>query len=182
MAFGWIDFTGSAASVVRKPQRSLVVSPSFSFRTLVQDVYAPEPFSEVQARLDAEKASLAGDDVFGRMLPEIGEWPEVADHPFASFLASQAAKSGSPTVDSNELETQLCEPLPLWSAHRPWLNDLSGGDPVAAYAVRAGLVRVSDIPDELRGDARAAERIAFLRSNVPTNEKLQIEKTILIQI
>lgn len=138
---------------------------------------APEPFTEVQARLDAEEASLAGDDVFGRMLPEIGEWPEVEDHPFAAFLASQAAKSGSPVVDPVELETQLCEPLPLWSVHSAWLNDLSGGDPVAAYAVRRGLVRVSDIPEELRGDARAAERVAFLQRDVPTQEKTQIEKS-----
>jgi len=137
---------------------------------------APEPFTEVQARLDAEEASLAADDVFGRMLPEIGEWPEVEDHPFAAFLASQATKLGSPVIDPAELETQLCEPLPLWSVHRAWLNDLSGGDPVAAYALRMGWVRVSDIPRELRGDSRGAERAAFLRKVVPKEEQTKIEK------
>lgn len=137
---------------------------------------APEPFVEIQARLDTEKASLAGDDVFGRTLPQFEEWPEVEDHPFAAFLAAQATRLENPNIDPCELETQLCDPLPIWSVHIAWLNDLSGGDPVAAYAMRAGLVCVSDIPDELKGDARAAERIAFLHSYVPIQEKIKIQK------
>ncbi|MET4129928.1 helix-turn-helix transcriptional regulator [Roseovarius sp. MBR-6] len=141
-----------------------------------------DPFGEVSARLDAEEASVVADDVLGKMLRDVEEWPEVEDHPFTAFLAEQAEKLKSPTVDAAELETQLLEPLPVWRIHLAWLNDLSGGDPVAAYALHSGLVRVSDIPNELREDARTAERVAFLRKAVSPEEKAQFEQNKFNQI
>jgi hypothetical protein len=136
---------------------------------------ASELFAEANLRLDAEEASVVADDVFGKMLPFVEEWPEVRDCPFTAFLAQQAKNLKRPTLDSAELETQLIDPLPVWSVHSAWLNELSGGDPVAAHALRAGLARVSDIPDQLREDARGGERITFLRKFVPTEERKQIE-------
>src|SRR6202051_1196030 len=41
IAFGWIAPTSLLASVVRNPKRSLVVSPSFTFRTDVHRVQIP---------------------------------------------------------------------------------------------------------------------------------------------
>lgn len=41
MALGWIGATTSLGSVVRKPNRSFVVSPSFTFRTHVQLTQMP---------------------------------------------------------------------------------------------------------------------------------------------
>lgn len=41
MALGWIGATTSFGSVVRNPNKSLCVSPSFTFRTEVQRVQIP---------------------------------------------------------------------------------------------------------------------------------------------
>jgi hypothetical protein len=41
MALGWIGFTSALGSVVRKPNRSLVVSPSLTFLTDVHLVQTP---------------------------------------------------------------------------------------------------------------------------------------------
>jgi len=41
MALGWIALTSAFGSVVRKPNRSLVVSPSLTLRTDVQRVHRP---------------------------------------------------------------------------------------------------------------------------------------------
>lgn len=138
---------------------------------------APDPFFDVSARLDAEEASVVDDDVFGQKLPNVEEWPEPEDVPFTAFLATQATNLKSPDLVLTQLDTQLCDPLPVWSIHSAWLNDVSGGDLVAAHALRAGLVRVSEIPAELRDEGRQAERVAFLRNVVPTEEKAEIEKT-----
>lgn len=137
---------------------------------------APDLFVDASARLEAEEASVAAADVFGQMFPEVEGWPEAQDRPFTAFLDTQARNLKSPAVDPAELEVELFEPLPVWSIHSALLDELSRGDPVAAHALRAGLVRVSDIPDELREDGRGAERVALLRKAVPKEERVQIEQ------
>lgn len=137
---------------------------------------APGIFDQANARFDAVEASIIAYDVFGRMLPDVEGWPEAQDHPFTAFLVAQARRIESPHVDPTELDTDLIEPLPLLWIHSAWLDCLSGGNTVAAYALRTGLVKVSNIPHEFRGDGRLAERIAFLCKAVPYEVKKQIER------
>ena len=59
IAFGWIAATSLFGSVVRKPERSFVASPSFTFRTDVQLVQIPA--KKASGRLSSKANLRCGD-------------------------------------------------------------------------------------------------------------------------
>lgn len=57
MAWGWTRLTSAFGSQVRKAKTSVVISPSFAFRTLVQFVHSPA--NAIRGRARAERTRLA---------------------------------------------------------------------------------------------------------------------------
>ncbi|MFP5511408.1 MAG: helix-turn-helix domain-containing protein [Alphaproteobacteria bacterium] len=131
-------------------------------------------------RFEREAASVNAGDVFGILLPEPDGWPEVEDMPFTSVLAEKARGLASSLVDPAEMDTEIGDPLPIWSIHTAWLEAWVGGDRVAKYALLSGLARVADIPEDLRSAEEMTERVAFLRKLVPQKDHKRIEQNEFI--
>lgn len=50
------------------------------------------------------------------------------------------------------------------------IERLTGDDPDAGYALLRGHVRLKDIPDELLGDGKKVERVAWMIERIPGEE------------
>lgn len=141
---------------------------------------ATDPPVGLAERFERETASVDAGDVFGKMLPEQDGWPEVEDMPFTSYLAETARGLASSLVDPAEMDTDIGDPLPLWSIQTAWLEAWVGGDRVAKYALLSGLALVADIPGHLRTAEEMARRVAFLRKLVPQKDHKRIEQNEFI--
>lgn len=141
---------------------------------------ATDPPVGLAVRFEREAISVDAGDVFGKMLPEPDGWPEVEDMPFTSFLAETARGLASSLVDPVDMDTDIGDPLPVWSIHTAWLEAWLGGDRVARYALSSGLARVADIPGDLRTAGEMARRVAFLRKLVPQKDYKRIEQNEFI--
>lgn len=136
--------------------------------------------ADLAERFEKEAKSIEAGDVFGSLLSEPDSWPEVDETPFAAFLAERSRDLGSSVVKPEALQTELFEPLPSWSIHIAWLEELVGGDRVARHVLYSGLARVGDIPAELRQPGKVIERVDFLRKLVSPKDQKRIEQSDFI--
>ncbi len=134
--------------------------------------------------LDAERASIAERDIFVRSIDE----HEVNDsyygdnrNPFNDFLIEQA-KSLEPdndAIDADDIHNLgNFDDLPSFNLFESYRKKITGGSRRADYALSRGYVRISEIPEELRGEDESvtAERVKRLESKVKDEEWIEYEE------
>ncbi len=154
--------------------------------------YLPEfawPYS------DADKESIDTRDVFGA---RIGKWRDGywdgdgGRSPFSDFLVEQVKNLGD--NDAINHEEILYEPAhELDSGHsgyykarlfKKFRESLSGGSLRADYALTRRYVRITQIPEELRGEAKdtVAKRVKWLEAKVPDEVWDEYESSMIVKI
>ena len=131
-----------------------------------------------------EGRSIEARDVFGRQLLDdfMNENFDPQDrNPFADYLQAFAEKSGAKDIsfDPDGLGGwKTSEGLPEYRIAPDVVETLTGGDRWAAFALRHGFARIRDIPDHLMGKEESTERIEWLASKVPVEERARHEALI----
>lgn len=132
-----------------------------------------------------EKNSLAHRDVFGRIVLETDHGADRFDpsatNPFVEFLRKVAGDIGSAEVDPEYLELPYGGGMPRWTVFENWLHQLTGGDALARCAVEKVEGVIDTIPENLKGEARTAERVAFLIDRMPPDLRAREEARLAEQ-
>lgn len=130
----------------------------------------------------AERESIAKRDLFGAHVGDdafdLGYDPS-RNNPFADFLDHLAKKVGATSVSfERDHGWKTSEGMPDYRIGKDYIEYLTGGDHYAKHAFLRGHVRLKDIPTDLLGDEKKAERIEWMVARIPKDElvKQKIEK------
>ena len=121
-----------------------------------------------------ERELIAKRDLFGVQASEQAfdcGYDRSANNPFADYLEKFASEGQAQTITfDRDFGWRTSEGLPKYRIGADIIERLTGGDPGAEYALLRGHVRLKDIPDELLGDDKEAERIAWMIACIPEEE------------
>jgi transcriptional regulator with XRE-family HTH domain len=127
----------------------------------------------VEELTELEKRSIEGRDIHGLSLQESGITWEGGGTPFFNFLEDFARRSGADLFEFREGPWFGDEDTPEYRIAPDAVEDLTGGNRLAQYALKRGHARLRDIPFELRFDrTRWPEWFA---SRVPPDERARLE-------
>jgi transcriptional regulator with XRE-family HTH domain len=119
-----------------------------------------------------EKRDLFGDDIWEDVY-DLGYEPS-ENNPFADFLKHFASKVGARAVsfegDWSTSSWKTSEGMPEYRIGAELISELTGDNPDAEYALLRSHARLKDIPAELHGNERQADRIAWIISRIPEEE------------
>jgi transcriptional regulator with XRE-family HTH domain len=122
----------------------------------------------------AERESITKRDLFG---VQASEWAfdcgydRSANNPFADYLEKFASENQAQTITFDKgFGWKTSEGLPKYRIGAEIIERLTGEDPDAEYALLRGYVQLKDIPDELLGDDKEAERVAWMIERIPGEE------------
>ncbi len=125
-----------------------------------------------------EHCSIIARDLFGKKLLETAQndpFDPDFTNPFVEFVRRLAEETSSDALLPEQLELRS-NGMPDWPPFYEWFQQLTGGDWWAQHALEHGFATIEDIPDELMGDEKTAERIAFLTDRIPEEERARIEE------
>ena len=121
-----------------------------------------------------ERESITKRDLFGIQASEQAfdcGYDRSANNPFADYLEKFASEAQAQTITfDKDFGWKTSEGLPKYRIGAEIIERLTGEDPDAEYALLRGHVRLKDIPDELLGDGREAERVAWMVKRIPGEE------------
>jgi len=128
-----------------------------------------------------EQESIEKRDIFGEHVGpdafDLGYDPS-QNNPFSDFLKHLAEKAEveEKTIffDKN-FGWKTSDGLPAYRIGADLIEQLTGGDPDAEYALLRGHVRLKDIPKDLRGEKMEASRIAWMIARIPEEERAERE-------
>lgn len=121
-----------------------------------------------------EKRDLFGKDVWDQTY-DLG-YDDSTNNPFADFLKYLAQQAEAKTVAFrgdwfDEIDGwKTSEGMPQYRIGADIIESITGLDDDAEYALLRGHVRLKDIPADLLGDEKEADRIAWLTSRIPQEE------------
>ncbi len=123
---------------------------------------------------DGERKSINKRDLFGDHVSDeaydCGYDPSVTN-PFADYLETFATEAQAQTIRfDKEFGWKTSEGLPNYRIGADIIEQLTGGDPDAEYALLRGHVRIKDIPDQLLGGDKEVERVAWMIDRIPVEE------------
>lgn len=134
-----------------------------------------------------ERSSLASRDVFGRVALEENEWswkvhwPEPFDpdetNPFVDFLQEMATSTGSDALRPGRCELRFGN-MPEWPLFETWIEQVTGGDRWAKFALENVKVGLSEMPDDLKGDENTEARVEWIVSKIPSDVREKEEQRI----
>ncbi len=122
----------------------------------------------------AERQSIAKRDLFGEHVGDeafdLGFDPS-QNNPFADYLEDLARDVAATTVTFDKSSGwKTSEGLPNYRIGAEVIEQLTNGDPDAEYAILRGHVRLKDIPENLIGEDKSEERIAWMIARIPEQE------------
>jgi transcriptional regulator with XRE-family HTH domain len=124
-----------------------------------------------------ERDSIKTRDLFGKHVSDdaydLGYDPS-ENNPFADYLAEFAKEVEAKSI-TFEKGWKTSEGMPNFRIGAEFIEQLTGHDPDAEYALLRGHVRLKDIPIELDGDGREAERVGWMIARIP-DEELAVRK------
>lgn len=128
-----------------------------------------------------EKASIEKRDLFGKDISEdnfnLGFDPS-EHNPFADYLRECVSKFNPAAIEFDREGSELKTPegIPEYRIWGGLLDEITGGDEWAEYALKRGHTRIRDIPEGLLSEDAKTERIAWLAAKIPTEDRAEHEK------
>lgn len=135
--------------------------------------------SDFDHACDNERDSLSSRDVFGKVLTTYdGAVPFDPDetNPFHAFVQQLAATIDTGAIDSEMIEPPFGRLMPRWPVFQEWLDDLTGRDSWALYAAENVKGVLGDLPSDLKGREKTAERIEWLVDQIPPEMRAREEE------
>lgn len=127
-----------------------------------------------------EKSSLAARDIFGKLVLATDHGADPFDpdetNPFIDFLRRAAETLNREVIDPEHIELCYRTGLPDWPVFENWLDDLTGGDYWARFAVQNVSGIVKHIPHELNGEENTRRRVDWLIQQIPPELRQQEEE------
>ena len=124
-----------------------------------------------------ERKSIEKRDLFGLYLLENGwqlSFPGDEEvNPIAAYLRHFAQKVGAKEVAIEEEAVDGAFPN-YWIAEDE-IEAITGGSNLARHAMSRGHARIKDIPEDLLGEDRKDDRIAWMVSRIPEKERGDVE-------
>ncbi len=141
--------------------------------------YAAAADNAVANGAAGERESIARRDLFGEHIGDeafdFGFDPSL-NNPFADFLEHLTKKVEAKTISFDKsLGWKTSQGLPEYRIGAEIIEDLTGDDPDAKYALLRGHVRLKDFPQEFLGEEKKAERIAWMIARIPQEEIAKIK-------
>lgn len=128
-----------------------------------------------------ENDSLAARDVFGAVLlnsknAHIDPFNPSATNPFHAFVKELAEGLATDAIDPELIECPNPPGMPSWPLFQKWLDDLTGGDSWAKFAVENVKNCLADMPEKLKGPDKTAERIEWLVRKISPEARAREEQ------
>ncbi len=124
-----------------------------------------------------ERESIEERDLFGVRASEQAfdcGYDRSTNNPFADYLEMFAQEAQAKTITfDKDFGWKTSEGLPTYRIGADIISQLTGEDPDAEYALLRRYVRIKDIPDDLLGDEKEAERVAWMIGRIPEDELAQ---------
>jgi transcriptional regulator with XRE-family HTH domain len=123
--------------------------------------------------LDDELKSIAERDIFGEKISEEAfnfGYNSSGDNPFVSYMHSLGNDIDASSLEIDPLalgNLKADDCMPHYLIAPADLKTLTGGDIWAEFAIEHGHVRISEIPVNLMGRERKAERVYWISSKIP---------------
>ncbi len=127
---------------------------------------------------DWERESIERRDLFGRHASDRAYdqgYDPNTHNPFVDYLRMFAKRIESDDIQI-EIDLDIFNELPRYGIGERIIEEATGDDRRAYYAMSRGHVRVRDIPQGLLGEERKDERIAWLISHIPEKEREALEE------
>lgn len=132
----------------------------------------------IETAISYEAESIEKRDLFGKITAD-HSWNEYALednerlNPFSEYIRFLVGGIGDTPigVESGDEFTYVADGMPPFGIGRVAFDRLSGGNPLAAFALRAGHVKIAAIPKELLAPTAVSERVEWLASHVPPEER-----------
>lgn len=126
-----------------------------------------------------ERKSIEKRDLFGEHTGpdafDLGYDPS-QNNPFADFLEHLAKKTEAKTISfDKDFGWKTSEGLPAYRIGADIIEQLTGGDPDAEYALLRGHVRLKEIPKDLLAEKMEAKRVSWLIACIPEEERAEQE-------
>lgn len=133
-------------------------------------------YTDFEQAVGDEKTSLASRDLFGEKLLEsksvaLDPFDPEETNPFVEFLNEMAAQIGSDAIRSKDL--RHTGHMPEWPLFEEWLDDLTGGDPWARFAVENVKGVLDAMPRHLKGVESTAERVQWLIDRISSEMRVR---------
>jgi transcriptional regulator with XRE-family HTH domain len=136
--------------------------------------------SDIDEAYFDEEESLSKRDVFGELLLQTSSTVEPFDphesNPFLQFLRRAARGASSDAIDADELMLLWAGEMPRWPIFRSWLDQLTGGDVWAHFALVDCGVSLAQMPPELESMEKTNERIAWIVGKIPPEAREREEQ------
>ncbi|MCV2890344.1 helix-turn-helix domain-containing protein [Ruegeria aquimaris] len=133
----------------------------------------------IDAGTAAERKSIEKKDFFGIDVSEEAfdcGYDRSQNNPFADYLQDFAKEVGAKNIRFDaDFGWKTSEGLPNYRIGAEIIDHLTDDDPDAEYALLRGHVRMKDIPEELMGDKKKEERVAWMIAQIP-EEELAVRK------
>jgi transcriptional regulator with XRE-family HTH domain len=135
--------------------------------------------------VEEERESIAKRDIFGAVGLETAfrfGYDPSRNNPFADYLKKFLEETGTELISlADDSGWKTIEGMPHYEVGKEILENLTGSDWYAKYALLRGHVQLKDIPTELRADEKKDERVAWLIRTIP-DEELAAEKANLAEL
>lgn len=143
--------------------------------------HACAAIGDVERACSDEEDSISHRDIFGAKIldtEDLGPAPFNPEftNPFFDNLKNLATKIGSEEIDPEDAELPYGSGMPRWPVFQSWLHDLTGGDNWARFTVENVKGVVQKIPEELKGEAKTVERVAWLIDQIPPEMRAREEQ------
>lgn len=125
-------------------------------------------FVDTEQVVDFDSSSIKEADIFGTMLRnELKTFRGnfTCNNPFIEYLRRVAAKYAPSLVEIEPSDPS--QTVPSYMMRSAKIEELTGGDDRARYALARGYALKRDIPAELLGDDTKEQRVAWLAKRVP---------------
>ena len=128
-----------------------------------------------------EHQSIAKRDLFGDHIYEDSYqkgYDPNETNPFADYLRSfgEWLKSDAERVLQIEIDSDIIDGLPRYRIEEDLTQKMAGDDRLALYAMSRGHARMKDIPEDLLGEDRKEDRIAWMVSRIPERERKEFDE------
>ena len=136
---------------------------------------------QVEQGIDCEKDSIAAKDIFGLNVGDdaydLGYDPRESN-PFLAFIKSLAKRADYKDIALDPDGWGGNDHLPNYEIAPGLIEDITGDDYWAQFALRRGCVSLLEIPEALEPVEMTAARIEYLQSKIPRHVRAEHEQEL----
>ncbi len=161
-------------SLARRKERLAEVEEKFADLEALGGRAFTHAYNRFWDSVHYERGSIEEREIFGSEAWEEShfgyEYEE--NNAFVAYLTELADKVDAGNIN---IESEWGYDFPSYEIGGSVIEEVTGDDRWAGYAMSRGHARIKDIPEDLLGEDRKDDRIAWMASRIPENERKELE-------